>query len=72
MRLRGEDRTRLSEVKAPDAETVRAALRTFLGVTDLTPGQFAERVRRGESTIRFFMQDRFSCRTATTWSPMAT
>lgn len=59
MRVTVEDRHRLARVNAPDSETVRAALRTYLGVMDLTPGQFAERVRRGASTINIFLQDRY-------------
>jgi DNA transposition AAA+ family ATPase len=51
----GKDRHRLSQVNAPDSETVRAALRKYLGVMDLTAGQFAERVRRGESTVNAFL-----------------
>jgi DNA transposition AAA+ family ATPase len=50
------DRNRLSQVNAPDSETVRAALHKYLGVMDLTIGQFAERVRRGESTVNLFLR----------------
>ncbi len=53
------DRNRLSQVNAPDSETVRAALRKYLGVMDLTAGQFAERVRRGESTVNLFLQGHY-------------
>jgi len=56
MRVNAEDRHRLGQVKAPDSGTVRAALRNYLGVMDLTAGQFAERIRRGESTIHLFMR----------------
>jgi DNA transposition AAA+ family ATPase len=55
----GNDRNRLSQVNAPDSETVRAALRKYLGVLDLTTGQFAERVRRGESTVNAFLQGHY-------------
>jgi DNA transposition AAA+ family ATPase len=53
------DRNRLGQVHAPDSETVRAALRKYLGVMDLTTGQFAERVHRGESTVNLFLQGRY-------------
>lgn len=53
------ERNRLSQVNAPDSRTVRDALRKYLGVMDLTTGQFAERVRRGESTVNLFLQGRY-------------
>ena len=55
-RVRQEnERNRFSQVNAPDSETVRAALRKYLGIMDLTTGQFAERIRRGESTVNAFL-----------------
>src|SRR5258708_23551864 len=55
-RVRQEsERNRLSQVNAPDSETVPAHLRKYLGVLDLTTGQFAERIRRGESTVNAFL-----------------
>lgn len=60
MRVRTCDRNFLSHVDAPDSNTVREALKNYMGVMDLTPAQFAERVRRGESTINLFLQDRYS------------
>jgi DNA transposition AAA+ family ATPase len=59
MRVNYEDRQRLGLVRAPDAETVREALRKYLGVMDMTSAQFAERVHRGQSTINFFVQGRY-------------
>jgi len=59
VRVRTFDRNRLSHVDAPDSNTVREALKNYLGVMDLIPAQFAERVQRGESTINFFLQDRY-------------
>jgi DNA transposition AAA+ family ATPase len=53
------DRNRLSQTHAPDSETVRAALRKYLGVMDMTTAQFAERIHRGESTINLFVQGRY-------------
>lgn len=59
MRVAAYDRNRLSHVDAPDSNTVRESLKNYMGVLDLTPAQFAERVRRGESTINLFLQDRY-------------
>ncbi len=59
MRVTNKDRHRYSRIEAPDAATVRQALRAYLGVLDLTTGQFAERVQRGESTVNLFVQDRY-------------
>lgn len=59
MRVRAYDRNRFSHVDAPDSNTVREVLKSYMGVMDLTPAQFAERVQRGESTINLFLQDRY-------------
>jgi DNA transposition AAA+ family ATPase len=59
MRVNVEDRHRLGLVKAPGAETVIAALREYLGVMDMSTEQFAERIHRGGSTIRIFLQGRY-------------
>jgi DNA transposition AAA+ family ATPase len=55
VRINYKDRHRFSQINAPGSEAVRTALRTFLGVLDLTSGQFAERLRRGESTVNRFL-----------------
>ena len=59
MRINLKDRHRYSMLDAPPSETVREALRTYLGVLDITVGQFAERIQRGESTVNLFLQGRY-------------
>jgi DNA transposition AAA+ family ATPase len=59
VRVTTVERHRLSQVKPPGGDTVRSTLRNYLGVMDMTPGQFAERIQRGESTINIFLQDRY-------------
>ena len=60
MRLTHSDRHRLSQVDAPDSETVRTALRNYMGVLDLTKSQFAEQIHRGESTMNLFLRGDYS------------
>jgi DNA transposition AAA+ family ATPase len=60
MRIRTYDRNRFAHVDAPDSNAVREGLKSYMGIMDVTPAQFAERIRRGESSVNLFLQDRYT------------